>query len=180
MPGCGLHPWPHQAVSRTVRLEPATHQSVLNIVLTLSFSGSSFVFSASLWEVQFPSRYMLRIMSSSSKTSFVLFLFIFRASCFHFIDVIKFPLPMFMNFFSTVPQIISFLQGCFLVYLFISLCIYFSGFSFALDGSCFVFILTTDEYCLLVACCNKLLTTNFVAYNNRHVLSYRHVLSHSG
>ena len=28
---------------------------------------------------------------------------------------------MFMNFFSTVPQIISFLQGCFLVYLFISL-----------------------------------------------------------
>ena len=54
---------------------------------------------------------------------------------------------MFMNFFSTVPQIISFLQGCFLVFhfsfVFLSL-----GFAFALDGSCFVFIFTTDEYCI--------------------------------
>ena len=69
-PGCGLHPWPHQAVSGTVRLEPATHQSVLNIVLTLSFSGSSFcLFSQSLGSpVSFP--LCSRIMSSSSKTSF--------------------------------------------------------------------------------------------------------------
>lgn len=102
-PGCGLHPWRHQAVSGPVRLEPATNQSVLKVVLTLSFfSGFSFrLFSQSLWEVQFPSRYAQVSCFQALKHHFVLFLFIFRAFCFHYIDVIKFPLPVFMsqNFF---------------------------------------------------------------------------------
>lgn len=152
-PGCGLHPWRHQAVSGPVRLEPATNQSVLKVVLTLSFfSGFSFrLFSQSLWEVQFPSRYAQVSCFQALKHHFVLFLFIFRAFCFHYIDVIKFPLPVFMsqNFFQHCSPDCLFPSGLFsclsshFSFVFISL-----GFSFALNGSCFLFIFTTDEYCI--------------------------------
>ena len=79
---------------------------------------------------------------------------------------------MSQNFFSTAPQIISFLQGCFLVYLLISLlCLFLLAFLLHL------MVLAFSSYLLqmnivLVARCNKLLTTNFVAHSGRHVLSF--------
>ena len=78
---------------------------------------------------------------------------------------------MFMNFLALFPKLSLSFRVVFL-FLFISL-LYLFLLAFLLH----LMVLAFSSYLLqmnivLVACCNKLLTTNFVAYNNRHVSSY--------